>query len=60
MPENCKTVFILNREHEYSIREIAKKLRKPIDTVEKQLRRAFWFLSENPGDFASGEKRIKV
>src|SRR5882672_4630520 len=44
MSENCRTVFILNREQQLSIRQIAAHLKKPEDTVEKQLRRAISFL----------------
>ena len=47
MSENCRTVFILNREHQLTIRQIAAQLRKPEDTIEKQLRRAISFLRKH-------------
>jgi len=47
MSENCRIVFILNREYRLTIREIAAHLKKPEDTVEKQLRRAVSFLKKN-------------
>ena len=47
MSENCRTVFILNREHQLTIRQIAAQLQKPEDTVEKQLRRAVSFLKKH-------------
>jgi RNA polymerase sigma-70 factor (ECF subfamily) len=47
MSENCRVVFILNREYQLTIRQIAAQLRKPEDTVEKQLRRAVSFLKKN-------------
>jgi RNA polymerase sigma-70 factor (ECF subfamily) len=47
MSENCRLVFILNREYQLTIRQIAAQLKKPEDTVEKQLRRAVSFLKKN-------------
>jgi len=47
LSENCRTVFILNREYQLTIRQIAAQLKKPEDTVEKQLRRAVSFLRKN-------------
>lgn len=38
--ESCRTVFLLNREEQMTIREIAVKLQRPEDTVTKQLGKA--------------------
>jgi RNA polymerase sigma-70 factor (ECF subfamily) len=38
--ESCRTVFLLNREEQMTIREIAIKLQRPEDTVTKQLGKA--------------------
>ena len=44
LDESCRTVFILNREERLTIKEIAIKLRRPKDTVSKQLSRAVRYL----------------
>jgi len=38
--EPCRTVFLLNREEQMTIREISAKLQRPEDTVTKQLGKA--------------------
>jgi RNA polymerase sigma-70 factor (ECF subfamily) len=38
--ESCRTVYILNREEQMTIREIAARLQRPEDTVTKQLGKA--------------------
>lgn len=44
LEENCRTVFILNREQNMTIKEISKKLKRPQDTVTKQLGKAVKYL----------------
>ncbi|MFL9483702.1 RNA polymerase sigma factor [Chitinophagaceae bacterium LWZ2-11] len=40
MPERYKEVYVLNRQDALTIKEISQILKRPIDTVEKQLRKA--------------------
>ena len=40
MPERYKEVYVLWHDHQYTIRKISEILSRPVDTVEKQLRRA--------------------
>jgi len=40
MPERYKEVYLLWHDHQYTIRKISEILSRPVDTVEKQLRRA--------------------
>lgn len=44
LDESCRIVFILNRDQQMTIKEIAVKLRRPKDTVTKQLIRAVKYL----------------
>jgi len=44
IPEKIRVVYILNREQQLTIKEISKKLKRPEDTIDKQLRRAVYFL----------------
>jgi len=45
--ESCRTVFLLNREEQLTIKEIAYKLQRPEDTVTKQLGKAVRHLYKN-------------
>jgi RNA polymerase sigma-70 factor (ECF subfamily) len=44
LEETCRTVFILNRQENMTIKEISQKLQRPQDTVTKQLRKAVKYL----------------
>jgi RNA polymerase sigma-70 factor (family 1) len=44
MPENCRLVFLLNKEQRLTIKQIAARLQKSENTVEKQLSRSVHFL----------------
>jgi RNA polymerase sigma-70 factor (ECF subfamily) len=44
MSVSCRTVFLLNREEQLTIKQIAARLQKSEDTVAKQLSRAVRFL----------------
>ena len=41
MPERCREVYVLNRQKRFSIRMTAQILSRPINTVDKQVRRGF-------------------
>jgi RNA polymerase sigma factor (sigma-70 family) len=47
LPKKYTEVFILNREHYFTVKEIARELNRPEGTVEKQLRKTLQFLKEN-------------
>lgn len=47
MPERCREVYELNRQRRFSIRKTAQILSRPINTVDKQARRAVSFLREH-------------
>lgn len=49
---SCRIVFILNRDQQMTIKEIALKLRRPKDTVTKQLSRAVKYLHKCIGQAA--------
>jgi len=40
LSESCRTVFLLNREQQMTIRQISSELQRPVDTVTKQLSKA--------------------
>jgi RNA polymerase sigma-19 factor, ECF subfamily len=44
MPAKYREVYVLHDRHQYSTRKIAALLNRPVDTVEKQLRKAFALL----------------
>ncbi|WP_336516902.1 RNA polymerase sigma factor [Pollutibacter soli] len=46
MPPKYSTVFILKRLYQLSLTEIAEKVKRPYDTVDKQLRKATKILKE--------------
>ncbi|PWT96604.1 MAG: hypothetical protein C5B52_15315 [Bacteroidetes bacterium] len=47
MPERCREVYVLNRQKRFSIRKTAQILSRPVNTVDKQVRRAVSFLREH-------------
>jgi RNA polymerase sigma-70 factor (family 1) len=44
MPEKCKQVYLLYQKNQCTMKGIANMLQRPVDTVEKQLRRAVYLL----------------
>lgn len=44
MPVKYREVYLLHDQHHYTIKKIASILNRPVDTVEKQLRKAFSLL----------------
>jgi RNA polymerase sigma-70 factor (ECF subfamily) len=50
LAEPCRTVFLLNREKQLTIKQIAIKLQRPEDTVTKQLSRAVKYLRKRVYD----------
>lgn len=44
MPVKYREVYVLHDQHQYTIKKIAIILNRPVDTVEKQLRKAFALL----------------
>jgi RNA polymerase sigma-70 factor (ECF subfamily) len=40
MPERYKEVYLLHDESHYTIKKISEILNRPVDTVEKQFRKA--------------------
>jgi RNA polymerase sigma-70 factor (ECF subfamily) len=40
MPEKYKEVYLLHDESQFTIKKISKILNRPVDTVEKQFRKA--------------------
>jgi RNA polymerase sigma-70 factor (ECF subfamily) len=44
MPEKCKEVYLLYQKNQCTMKGIATILQRPVDTVEKQLRRAVLLL----------------
>src|SRR4030095_3069776 len=47
MPTKYREVFVLHDRHHYTTKMIASLLNRPVDTVEKQLRKAFELLRGN-------------
>ena len=47
LPPKYTIVFIMNKDQQMTLREIAHKLERPEGTVEKQLRRVVRYLKEN-------------
>jgi len=44
MPEKCREVYLLHEQHHYTVKKIASILNRPVDTVEKQFRKAIALL----------------
>lgn len=40
MPSKCKEVYLLHDQDQFTLKKISELLSRPVDTVEKQLRRA--------------------
>ena len=51
IPEKIRVVYLLNREQQLTIKEISRKLKRPEDTIDKQLRRAVYFLRTRLNSF---------
>ena len=47
MPAKYREVYVLHDEHHYTIKKIASVLNRPVDTVEKQLRKALSMLRDH-------------
>jgi RNA polymerase sigma-70 factor (ECF subfamily) len=47
MPARYREVYMLHDEHHYTIKKIASVLNRPVDTVEKQLRKALSLLRDH-------------
>ena len=47
LPQKYTVVFLMNKDQQLTLREIAHRLERPEGTVEKQLRRVVKFLKEN-------------
>lgn len=47
MPARYREVYVLHDEHHYTIKKIASVLNRPVDTVEKQLRKAVSLLRDH-------------
>jgi len=53
LPEKCRAVFLLSRDHQLSIKEISSKLNISANTVEKHIVKALKILRVNLKDFVS-------
>lgn len=51
LPEECRKIFVLSREHEFSYREIADYLGISIKTVENQMGKALRVLRNRLGEY---------
>jgi RNA polymerase sigma factor (sigma-70 family) len=47
MPARYREVYMLRDQTQFTVKKISAFLNRPIDTVEKQLRKATWFLRDN-------------
>jgi len=47
MPARYREVYELRDQTHFTVRKISAFLNRPVDTVEKQLRKATWFLRDN-------------
>ena len=46
LPDKYKQVYILKKRHEFPLKKIASHLKRPVDTVDKQLRKALFLLRD--------------
>ncbi|MBN2638265.1 MAG: RNA polymerase sigma-70 factor [Bacteroidales bacterium] len=53
LPENCKTIFMLNRFHGLKNSEIAEKLAISIKTVEANMTKALKYLKQHINNYAA-------
>jgi RNA polymerase sigma-19 factor, ECF subfamily len=47
MSEKCKEVYVLHEQQDCTVKKISTILNRPVDTVEKQLRRAVYLLRDH-------------
>ena len=52
MPPRYRQVYILNKEYQFTVVKTAQLLKRPVATVEKQLKKALSFLREDLTDLA--------
>ena len=46
MPPKCREVYVLHKQQQYTLKKTSEILQRPVDTVEKQLRRAIHLLRD--------------
>lgn len=46
MPAKCREVYVLHKQQQYTLKRTSEILQRPVDTVEKQLRRAIHLLRD--------------
>lgn len=46
MPEKYRTVYLLHDKNQYTVKKISEVLNRPVNTVEKQLRKAMYILRD--------------
>jgi RNA polymerase sigma factor (sigma-70 family) len=46
MPVKCREVYVLHKQQQYTLKRTSEILQRPVDTVEKQLRRAIHLLRD--------------
>lgn len=46
LPDKYKEVYILRKHQEFTLKRISETLKRPVDTVDKQLRKAIFLLRE--------------
>ena len=46
MPEKYRTVFLLHNKDHFTVKKISEVLDRPVNTVEKQLRKAVYILRD--------------
>lgn len=46
MPEKYRTVYLLHDKDHFTVKKIAEVLNRPVNTVEKQLRKAVYMLRD--------------
>ncbi len=47
MPPKCRDVYVLHEQNYYTLKKTSEILHRPLDTVEKQFRRALHFLRDH-------------
>lgn len=46
MPEKCREVYVLHKQHQYTLKKTSEILSRPVDTVEKHFRKAIHILRD--------------
>jgi RNA polymerase sigma-70 factor (ECF subfamily) len=46
MPEKYRTVYLLHDQNHFTVKKISEVLNRPVNTVEKQLRKAMYILRD--------------